>query len=208
MKDITDIKRHEIIPKQGTISLNLHSSMSPVVGSPPASVLGCERNPFYLFLWVLTTNVLHIAIRLSLQMFKLHIIVQLGPPCLCSSSKFPVWVPLFCHCLSFIVSSFLFFHTLVFWLQFLTCVAFTALIPMFLIFLFPESISLLIDYSIFSMFNLLALSLRFLVPACSFPQQSSFAICFLSLCQMLWCFFHISRTSTSLDHQWRNTLRL
>lgn len=208
MKAVTDIKRHEIIPKEGRIPLSFYNSVSPVVGSPPASGLGCEPNPFYLFLWVLTTNVLHIAICLSLQMFKLHILAQQGPPCLCSSSKFPVWVPLFCHYLSCLVSSFLFFHTfLVFWLQFMTCVDFTALFPVFLMFLFPESISLLIDYSIFSIFNLLTLFLSGFLSQ-SAPSLNSRLLPSYVMCQMLWCFFHISHTSTSLEHQQRNTLRL
>lgn len=124
-----------------------------MVGSSPGPGLGCELYPFYL---TLTSNVLGIAVSLPLQMF---ILTQLGPLSLCNS-KLAVQVLPFRHYLSCLVSSFLFFHTLlVFWSQFMTCVAFTALIPVFLMFLFPESISLLINYSLFPIFNLLTLPL-------------------------------------------------
>lgn len=195
MKAVTDIKRHEIIPQEGRIPLHFYNSVSPVVGSPPASGLGCEPNPFYLFLWVLTTNALHIAICLSLQMFKLHILAQLGPPCLCSSSKFPVWVPLFCHYLSCLVSSFLFFHTFSCFLvtiynlcRFHSSISHVPYVPLsrvhFLAYWLQHFLNLQPSHT---------LSLRFLVPVCSFPQQLSFAIrCYVSdvMCQMLWCFFH------------------
>lgn len=86
-----------------------------------------------------------------------YILTHLRPLCsiILSNFQYKSYFSLITSLPCFVI---LFFHTLLdFWSQFMTCVALTALISMFLMCLFPEPISLLINYTLFPIFNLLTL---------------------------------------------------
>lgn len=191
------------MPQKGMTPLNVYSSVFSVSGSPPAFGLGCELNPFYLLLWILPSNVRCTTICLSLQMFKLYP-YTFETSLILSNFQYKSYFSIITSLPCFLI---LFFPTLlVFWSQFMTCVAFTSLISMFLMFLFSESISLFINYTLFPIFNLLSLPQ---VPCPNLLLPSTVVSCHLFFVldsDVVMLFFHISCTSMSLEQQWRNNL--
>lgn len=180
----------------------MYSSVFSESGSTSGLGLGCELGPFYLCLWILTSSS---ATSVTICHCKClgYILTHLRPLSL-YNFQYKFYFSIITSLSCFLI---LFFDTfLVFWSQFMTCVPFTVLISVFLIFLFPESISLFINYTLFPISNLLTLPQ---VPCPNLLLPSTVVFCHLFFVldsDVVMLFFHISCSSMSLEQQWRNNL--